>query len=124
MTPTALVNHGEQLEVDLIDPPGEMDYQRLAIRTSDDPGHKPMRQTPLDQVRWPGVQPVLVEIEVSRNGGSCRQEHTRERLRKTEFSVDSDGEQIYVSSGTPDKPERCQRRAADHDYLKVAGKGA
>jgi hypothetical protein len=31
VTPASLVNHGEELEVDLIDAPGEMDDQRQAV---------------------------------------------------------------------------------------------
>jgi hypothetical protein len=112
MTPTSLVNHGEELEVDLINAPGEIDDQRRTILASDHPGHEAMRQTPLDQVGRSGVQPVLVEVEISRNGCSSGQERVREGPRKAKFPLDGDGREIHVPGGTTDKTERRECGAA------------
>ena len=43
MTPASLVNHGEDLEVNLIDAPGEMDVQGRTVMSGDDPGHEATR---------------------------------------------------------------------------------
>ena len=84
---------------------------------------KPFGSPPLDQVRRSGVQPVLVEAEVSCNDCSCGQERAGEWLSKTELPLVCDGEEIHVPGGTPDKAERCERGAADHDYLHMAAEG-
>jgi hypothetical protein len=34
MTPSALVNHGKELEVNLVEPPGEVDHEGRPVRPS------------------------------------------------------------------------------------------
>jgi hypothetical protein len=111
MASASLVNHGEDLEVDLVDTPGEMGIQRRTVLASDQPGHEAIRQTPLDQICRPGVQPVLVEAEVSRNRRPRGQERVWERLRKIELPLVGDSEDIHVSGSTPHKAERRERGA-------------
>jgi hypothetical protein len=96
MTAAALVDQGEKLEVDLIEAPGEVNYESLPVLAGDHPRHEAFRQTPFDQVGRPCMQPVLVEVEVSRDDGPRRQQRDGKRLGKSKLPVIRDGEKVDV----------------------------
>jgi hypothetical protein len=123
MSPAPLVDHGEELEVNLIEAPCEMDDERRTVIARDHPGHEAIRQTPLDQFRRSAVQPVFIKVEVSRNERPGGHELARERLRKTQLALVRDGKEIHVPCRTPDEAKRREGRAADHHHFHMAVQG-
>jgi hypothetical protein len=67
-----LINHGEELEVDLVYPSGEVHGKRPTVAPRHHPGHEFGWQAPSQQIGRAGVQPVPVEIEVSCYAIPCR----------------------------------------------------
>ena len=72
-----LINHGEELEVDLVYASGEVHGKRPTVAPRHYPGHEFGWQAPPQQIGRAGVQPVPVEIEVSCYAIPCRPQRLR-----------------------------------------------
>jgi len=51
MPTTALINRGEELEVNLVEPTGEVDNERRPVGPAHLPAHEALRQPPPEQIR-------------------------------------------------------------------------
>jgi hypothetical protein len=120
MTPTALVNHGKELEVDLIEAAGEVNNEGRPVGPGHHPAHEALGQPPFQQVRRSCVQPVLGQSEVRRNSRSCGQEWLRQRVGEVQFAVVGYREEIHVPGRAPDEAKCGQRGTADDHNLNVA----
>ena len=128
MAPAALVNHGEKLEVNLIEPVREVDDEGRSVRPGYHPVHESFGQPPFEQVRRSRIQPVLGQPEVRRDSRPGDQEDLRKRFSEAQFAVLGDCKEIYVSGRAPDQAEGTERGTAyDHDlnltaeYLQLIG---
>ena len=121
MTPSALVNHGEELEVNLVKPAGEVDDEGRPVGPGHDPAHECLGQPPFEQVRGPRVQPVLGQSEVCCDSRPCGQEGLRQRLSEAQFAILGYREEIHVPGRAPDEAEGSQRGTTDdHDLNMTA----
>jgi len=119
MTPSALINHGKELEANLVEPAGEVDHEGRPVRPGHHPAHESLRQTPFEQIRRPRVQPVLVQSEVCRDSGPCGHHGWRQGFGEAQFAILSNREEVYVPRRAPDEAECRQRRTTDDDDLRV-----
>jgi hypothetical protein len=87
MAPSALINHGKELEVNLVEPAGKVHDEGRPVGPGHHPAHEGLRQPPLQQVRWPRVQPVLGQPEVRSDSCPCSQERLRQRLGEAQLAV-------------------------------------
>jgi hypothetical protein len=121
MTTPSLVNHGVQLEVNLVEAASEVDDQGFPIGPGHDAAHEGLRQPPSEQIRWPCVQPVLIQAEVRSDSRSCGQERFWQRLGRAQFAVDGDRQEIHVPGRTLDETKGGQRGTPyDHDLNLTA----
>src|SRR5579859_313730 len=113
VTPSALVNHGKELEVDLVEPAGEVDDEGSPVGPGHRPAHESLGQPPFEQIRRACVQPVLGQPEVCCDCGTGGQEGLRQRFGRAQFAILGYGEEIHVSGRTPDEAEGGQRGTTD-----------
>jgi len=65
VSPSGLIDHREELEVDLVQPPGEVNGKGLTVASRHNPSHETIWETPFQKVCRTAVQPVFVQIEVA-----------------------------------------------------------
>jgi len=122
VAPSGLVDHREELEVNLIHAPGEMDCEGMAVVSRHDPGHEARRQTLREKVRRTAVEPVLGQVEVTRHAIPRRPQRFRQRLRWVKFTILDDREQVHIPSSPHDEAESSQGGTSDDDYLLLGVK--
>jgi len=105
MSPSALVNHGKELEVNLVEPAGKVNDEGRPVVPGYHPAHESLGQPPFEQVRWSWVQPVLGQSEVRCDIRPCGQEGLRQRFSEAQFAILGYREEIYVPGRAPDKAE-------------------
>jgi len=82
--------------MDLVQSAGEMNHEGVSVPSGDCPGPEPGWQTPLKEICRTGVQPVLVETEVSRNTIPRHPQHGGQRLGGMKLAVLGDGNDVNV----------------------------
>jgi hypothetical protein len=122
MTSPALVNHGKELEVNLVEPAGEVDNEGRPITPGHHTAHESLRQPPLEQFRWPRVQPGVGQTEVRRDGRPRGQESLWQRFGTTQLPILGYREEIHVSGRAPDQAESGQRGSTDDHDLNMTAK--
>jgi hypothetical protein len=121
MTPSALVNHGEEFEVNLVVPTGEMYDEGSPVGPGHHTAHESLGQPPFEHFRWPRVQPVLGKSKVCCDSSPCGQEDSWQRFGKPQFAVLGYREEVYISGRALDESEGSQCRTTDdHDFKVTA----
>jgi len=117
VAPSRLINHGIKLEMNLVQSASKMNYQRLYISPSHDPWPESVWQAPPEELRRPGVQPVLVKAEVLCHSIPRHKKQLWERLGRAKLAVLGDGYNIDILGSPSDEAKRHEGRASHNDYF-------
>jgi hypothetical protein len=113
--PGSLVDHGVELEVDLIEAAREMDGERLSMVTTLESVDKAVGEPEVEQVGRGRVEPILGQVEVARDLVTRFDQRSGQRPWLRERPTGKERDNVDVAGGPADQPEGEQPGAADDD---------